>query len=404
MKLKDFTEKDVRGKKVLLRVDFNVPRENGRISDTTRIEAHKETIGRLLKAGATVVLASHLGRPKGKHNEEFSLRDVAPVVEKVLSHPTAFCEDCLGQKVKESIAALKEGELLLLENLRFYPGEQENDRTFAENLASPFDVFVMDAFSASHRADASTSAVMDFLPSYAGDLLQKEVDMLGAACRNPEPPFVLILGGAKVSDKIGVIENLLDRVNTILIGGGMAFTFLKAEGGSIGKSLFEKERADFAAEMLSRAKAAGVEILLPVDVVAGSSLDMKDGAQTVVAWEIPDGLMGLDIGPETARLFARKAAEARTILWNGPMGVFENPLFASGTREVADGVAACTRKGGTTVVGGGDTASAAKALGFDKDVSHVSTGGGASLEFCEGKDLPGIEPLIVKGKEEECKL
>ncbi|NLB84126.1 MAG: phosphoglycerate kinase [Synergistaceae bacterium] len=398
MKLKSFTEKDVRGKKVLLRVDFNVPRKGGEVSDTTRIEAHEKTIKKLLKAGATVVLTSHLGRPKGKYNEEFSLRDVAPAVEKVLSLSTVFCGDCIGPKVEESLAALKDGEVLLLENLRFHPGEQENNRSFARDLASPFDVFVMDAFSASHRADASTSSVMEFLPSFAGDLLQKEVDMLDVACRNPEPPFVLILGGAKVSDKIGVIENLLDRVNTILIGGGMAFTFLKAEGGGIGKSLCEEERIDFAAEMLSRATSAGVEILLPMDVIAGSSLDAKEGVQTVSARKIPESLMGLDIGPETARIFARKAAEARTILWNGPMGVFENPLFASGTLEVAKGVAECTRKGGTTVVGGGDTASAAKALGFDGDVSHVSTGGGASLEFCEGKDLPGIAPLILKEK------
>ncbi|MEA4880603.1 MAG: phosphoglycerate kinase [Synergistaceae bacterium] len=396
MKLKGFDEKDVRGKKVLVRVDFNVPRKNGEVSDTTRIEAHEKTLDRLLKAGAKVVLASHLGRPKGKPDEEFSLRGVAPKVEEVLSVPTVFCGDCIGPKVRESLADLKEGELLLLENLRFYPGEQENDRSFARELAAPFDVFIMDAFSASHRADASTSAVMEFLPSFAGDLLQKEVRMLGAACRDPEPPFVLILGGAKVSDKIGVIESLLDRVNTILIGGGMAFTFLKAQGGSIGRSLCERDRLDFAREMLSRAASAGVELLLPVDVTAGPSLDGKEGARTVPAREVPDDLMGLDIGPETARLFARKAGEARTILWNGPMGVIENPLYASGTKGVAEGVAECTRKGGTTVVGGGDTASAAKALGFDGDVSHVSTGGGASLEFCEGKELPGIAPLIVK--------
>ena len=396
MKLKGFDEKDVRGKRVLVRVDFNVPRKNGEVSDTTRIEAHEKTLDRLLKAGAKVVLASHLGRPKGKPDEEFSLRGVAPKVEEVLSVPTVFCGDCIGPKVRESLAALKEGELLLLENLRFYPGEQENDRSFARELAAPFDVFIMDAFSASHRADASTSAVMEFLPSFAGDLLQKEVRMLGAACRDPEPPFVLILGGAKVSDKIGVIESLLDRVNTILIGGGMAFTFLKAQGGSIGRSLCEEDRLDFAREMLSRAASAGVEILLPVDVTAGPSLDGKEGIRTVPAREVPDDLMGLDIGPETASLFARKAGEARTILWNGPMGVFENPLFASGTKGVAEGVAECTRKGGTTVVGGGDTASAAKALGFDGEVSHVSTGGGASLEFCEGKDLPGIAPLIAK--------
>ena len=403
MKLKSFTEKDVRGKKVLLRVDFNVPRKNGEVSDTTRIEAHRKTMDRLLKGGAVVALASHLGRPKGKSNEEFSLRGVAPRVEEVLSVPTVFCGDCVGPKVRESLAGLKDGEVLLLENLRFYPGEQENDRSFAQELAAPFDVFVMDAFSASHRADASTSAVMEFLPSFAGDLLQNEVDMLGTACRTPEPPFVLILGGAKVSDKIGVIENLLDRVNTILIGGGMAFTFLKAEGGSIGRSLCETERLDFAAEMLSRARKAGVEILLPVDVIAGPSLDAEEGVQTVSASDVPDDLMGLDIGPETATLFERKAAEARTILWNGPMGVFENPVFASGTVAVAKGVAECTRKGGTTVVGGGDTASAAKALGFDGDVSHVSTGGGASLEFCEGKDLPGIAPLILKDQEREKK-
>jgi len=395
MKMRSFRKEDVKGKKVLLRVDFNVPLKDGKVTDTTRIEAHMKTLEALLGSGAKVALASHLGRPKGKRVSEMSLSLVAPEAEKLYGVPVVFCDECVGPKVKEAMASLPKGSVLVLENLRFHAEEQENDRTFAENLAAPFDVFVMDAFSASHRADASTNGITEFLPSFSGALIEREVEMLSAVSENPEKPFVIILGGAKVSDKIGVVENLMDKASAILIGGGMAFTFLKARGGSIGKSLFEAEKADFASEMMKRAEKAGVEILLPVDVVAGTSLDITAGETVVPADNIPDGLMGLDIGPETAALFSEKIASARTVLWNGPMGVFENPVFAGGTKTVAEGVAKCTRKGGVTVVGGGDTAAAAKQLGFDGSVSHVSTGGGASLEFCEGKALPGITPLYI---------
>jgi len=395
MKMRSFRKEDVKGKKVLLRVDFNVPLKDGKVTDTTRIEAHMKTLEALLGSGAKVALASHLGRPKGKRVPEMSLSLVAPEAEKLYGVPVVFCDECVGPKVKEAMASLPKGSVLVLENLRFHAEEQENDRTFAENLAAPFDVFVMDAFSASHRADASTNGITEFLPSFSGALIEREVEMLSAVSENPEKPFVIILGGAKVSDKIGVVENLMDKASAILIGGGMAFTFLKARGGSIGKSLFEAEKADFASEMMKRAEKAGVEILLPVDVVAGPSPDIATGETIVPADKVPDGMMGLDIGPETAALFSKKIASARTVLWNGPMGVFENPVFAGGTKTIAEGVAECTRKGGISVVGGGDTAAAAKQLGFDGSVSHVSTGGGASLEFCEGKALPGITPLYI---------
>ncbi len=395
MKLRSFRKEDVKGKKVLLRVDFNVPLKDGKVTDTTRIEAHRKTLEALLEAGAKVALASHLGRPKGKRVPEMSLSLVAPEAQKLYGVPVVYCDECIGPKVKDAMDSLPKGSVLVLENLRFHAEEQENDRSFSEKLAAPFDVFVMDAFSASHRADASTNGITEFLPSFSGALIEREVNMLSAVSENPEKPFVIILGGAKVSDKIGVVENLMDKASAILIGGGMAFTFLKARGGSIGKSLFEAEKADFASEMMKRAEKAGVEILLPVDVVAGPSPDIATGETIVPADKVPDGMMGLDIGPETAALFSKKIASARTVLWNGPMGVFENPVFAGGTKTIAEGVAECTRKGGVTVVGGGDTAAAAKQLGFDGSVSHVSTGGGASLEFCEGKALPGITPLYI---------
>lgn len=396
MNLKGFTKKDVQKKKVLLRVDFNVPLQEGIVTDATRIAAHGETLLALLDTGAKVAMISHLGRPKGKKVPGMSLSLVVTEVEKTFGVPVKFCGECIGAPVEKALSSLKEGQVLLLENLRFHPEEQENDKNFAKQMAAPFDVFVMDAFSASHRADASTSAVMEFLPSFSGLLLKREVKMLSAVSETPEQPFVLILGGAKVSDKIGVVEHLIDKVSTILIGGGMAFTFLKASGANIGKSIFESEKVTFASEMMEKAKKRGVEILLPVDVAVGSSLDMRYGAKIVPADDVPEELMGLDIGPRTAALFAKKAGTARTVLWNGPMGVFENPLFAGGTKKVAEGVAESTRSGGLTVVGGGDTAAAAKLLGFDKLVSHVSTGGGASLEFCEGRILPGIFPLYEK--------
>ncbi|NLM70618.1 MAG: phosphoglycerate kinase [Synergistaceae bacterium] len=395
MKLRSFTKDDISGKKVLVRVDFNVPLKDGSVADSTRILAHKETVSDLLKGGARVALCSHLGRPKGKRVPEMSLSLAREETERVYEVPVKFCDDCIGPSVTASLDGLGQGELLLLENLRFYKEEQENDVDFARKLAEPFEVFVMDAFSASHRADASTSAIMGILPSFSGSLLQREVEMLSAVSHDPKRPFVLILGGAKVSDKIGVIENLMDKANSILIGGGMAFTFIKAMGGSIGNSLLEEDRMDFAREMLERAKSLGADIILPVDVLAGTSPDAERTEGPTPADEIPDGLMGLDIGPRTVSLFNEKIASASTILWNGPMGVFENPLFSAGTEGVAREVVKRTSGGGVSIVGGGDTAAAARKLGFKDGVSHVSTGGGASLEFCEGKSLPGIAPLVV---------
>lgn len=396
MELRTFTEKDVRGKKVLLRVDFNVPVKEGKVTDTTRIGAHRETIERLRSWGARIALVSHLGRPKGKRVPDMSLACVLPELKQVLGMSPSFCDEAVGPKVRDLAEGMRDGDVVLLENIRFYPEEQENDRDFARRLAAPFDVFVMDAFSAAHRANASTSAVMEFLPSFSGSLMLREIAMLSAVSQHPELPFVLVLGGAKVSDKIAVVDNLMKKASAILIGGGMAFTFLRARGGRIGKSLFEEEKAPFALEMMRKGLEMGVEIVLPVDVVAAPSPDASSGEVTVPADEVPEDMMGLDIGPRTVALFSGKVASARTVLWNGPMGVFENPVFAGGTKGLAGGIAECTRRGGITVIGGGDTAAAAKSLGFDGLVSHVSTGGGASLEFCEGKDLPGIVPLCVR--------
>ncbi|WP_350449442.1 phosphoglycerate kinase [Aminobacterium mobile] len=396
MKLREFSRKAVENRRVLVRVDFNVPLKDGVITDQTRIQAHVETINLLRKWGAQVSLVSHLGRPKGKIVDSLSLRHIVPDVEKALGCPVLFVEDSVGPKVEEALEKAPKEAVLLLENVRFYPQEEKNEQEFSERMAKPFQVFVMDAFSAAHRAHSSTRGVMDFLPSFAGKLLTKEIEMLSAVNESPESPFVLVLGGAKVSDKIGVIDHLLEKTSTILIGGGMAFTFLSVKGNAIGNSLYEEEKADFACQMLDKAQKLGVEILLPIDVAVATSLESSEPRREVSADAIPNGTMGLDIGAKTADVFADVIRGAKTILWNGPMGVFENPIFAEGTRKVAQAVEECTKKGGLTVVGGGDTASAVKKLGFGDKVSHVSTGGGASLEFCEGKILPGIEPLLKK--------
>lgn len=395
MELKTFKTEDVKNKKILIRVDYNVPVQNGKVTDDARIRAHASTIEKLLNAGARVALVSHFGRPKGKPVPEMSLAPIVEDVARAYGKKVHFVNECVGPAVEDAIKQLPCGDLLLLENVRFHPEEQENDPAFAALLAQPFDAFVMDAFSASHRADASTNGIMSVLPSYAGDVLIKEGKMLGAVSDNPISPYVLILGGAKVSDKIDVVNNLLNKANTILIGGGMAYTFLKAKGYSIGKSLCEEERISFAAEVLKKATAQGVEILLPVDSIMAKGLD---STETLLANSdsMPDGLMGLDIGPQTIELFSRALEGAKSVLWNGPMGVFENSLFANGTIAVAKAVAHCTQEGCTTVIGGGDTAAAIRQFGFEKDVSYVSTGGGASLEYCEGKKLPGMAPLEIK--------
>ena len=395
MKLRTFEASDVQGKKVLMRVDFNVPFKNGVVTDDSRIRAHIPTLKRLLDAGAKVALASHFGRPKGKVDPAFSLSQIVPDVEKAYSLKVKFIDDCVGDKVKAALDELKSGEIILLENTRFYAEEQKNDPEFAKKMAAPFDVFVMDAFSACHRADVSTAGVIPLLKSFAGGLLMREAEMLGAVSESPAKPYVLILGGAKVSDKIAVVGNLLDKADKILIGGGMAYTFLKAQGYEIGKSLCEEDRLDFAKETLAKAASMGVKVLLPVDNVVASGLDDAN-AQVADGCNVPADKMGLDIGPKTAKLFADELKGAKSILWNGPMGVFENAAFAEGSKVLCQAVADSTRDGAVSVIGGGDTASAVRKFGFADKVSHVSTGGGASLEYCEGKKLPGMAPFEVK--------
>ena len=387
MRLKTFSPSDVSGKKVLVRVDFNVPLADGRVSDDTRIKAHIPTLTALRDAGAKVALISHLGRPKGTVNLKYTLEPVCEELAKLTGWPVRFVPDCVGEKVDEAVASWKEGEVLLLENVRFYPEEEKNDMEFARRLTKDFDVFVMDAFSASHRAHASTRAAAEILPSYSGKLIDREITMLSAARDEPKKPFVLILGGAKVSDKIAVVENMLQKVDTILIGGGMAFTFLKAQGKEIGKSLCEAEKLDFAAKMLDEAAKLGVRMILPEDVVVAPEFKADSPASTVAADAMPAGQMGLDIGPATAGLFAKEIKAAKTVLWNGPMGVFENPVLAKGTIAVAKALA---ETDATTIIGGGDSAAAVNQLGYGDKMSHISTGGGASLEFLEGKELPGV--------------
>lgn len=396
MRLKTFSPSDVAGKKVLVRVDFNVPLAGGRVSDDTRIKAHLPTLTALREAGAKIALVSHLGRPKGTVNLKYTLEPVGEELAKLTGWPVRFVSDCIGEKVDEAVADWKDGEVLLLENVRFHPEEEKNDMEFAKKLVKNFDVFVMDAFSAAHRAHASTRAAAELIPSFSGKLIDREITMLSAARDEPKKPFVLILGGAKVSDKIAVVENMLKKADTILIGGGMAFTFLKAQGLEIGKSLCETEKLDFAAKMLEEAKALGVKILLPVDAIVAPEFKADAPAKAVRADAIPQDEMGLDIGPETAELFAKEILAAKTVLWNGPMGVFEMPAFAKGTEAVAKALADATANGALTVVGGGDSAAAIALFKMEDKVSHVSTGGGASLEFFEGKSLPGIEPYVVE--------
>lgn len=396
MRLKTFSPSDVAGKKVLVRVDFNVPLADGRVSDDTRIKAHLPTLTALREAGAKIALVSHLGRPKGTVNLKYTLEPVGEELAKLTGWPVRFVSDCIGEKVDEAVADWKDGEVLLLENVRFHPEEEKNDMEFAKKLVKNFDVFVMDAFSAAHRAHASTRAAAELIPSFSGKLIDREITMLSAARDEPKKPFVLILGGAKVSDKIAVVENMLKKADTILIGGGMAFTFLKAQGLEIGKSLCETEKLDFAAKMLEEAKALGVKILLPVDAIVAPEFKADAPAKAVKADAIPQDEMGLDIGPETAELFAKEILAAKTVLWNGPMGVFEMPAFAKGTEAVAKALAGATANGALTVVGGGDSAAAIALFKMEDKVSHVSTGGGASLEFFEGKSLPGIEPYVVE--------
>ncbi|MBP1654367.1 MAG: pgk [Bacteroidetes bacterium] len=386
------------GKKVLVRVDFNVPMTADlKVADDTRIVESLPTIRKILDSGASAILMSHLGRPKGKPTVEFSLAPVAEHLGKLLGKPVQFASDALGGATERMVQALKPGECLLLENLRFYGEEEKNDPDFAKKLASYGEVYVNDAFGTAHRAHASTEGVTHFIkPSVAGYLMKKEIDYLGAAVANPRRPYVAILGGAKISGKIDVIENLLPKVDTLVIGGGMAFTFFQAQGYEIGDSLVEQDKVALARKLLEESKVKRMRLILPVDCVIADKLDNNAQRKVVPVTKIPAGWRGLDIGPETVKIINMEVRRAKTVVWNGPMGVFEMSNFANGTMEVARVLADATAGGATTIVGGGDSAAAIAAAGFEKKVSHVSTGGGASLEFLEGKTLPGLAALDTR--------
>ena len=381
---------EFKDQKVLVRVDFNVPLQDGRIADDTRIRAALPTIQYLINQGARIILCSHLGRPKGQVVESLSLRPVADHLSSLLGKQVAFSSDCVGEVAKIAASQLKNGEVLLLENTRFHPEEKANEDEFAIELASLADLYVNDAFGSAHRAHASTVGVANKLPAVAGFLMQKELQYLGEALAEPEHPFVAILGGAKISDKIGVVDRLLQMADRMLIGGGMANTFLAAQGFDMVESLVEEDAVTTAAEILKR---AGDSLLLPSDLVVAAEFDEKAEHKTVPVGAIPEGWRAMDIGPETVRIFCTEIEGARLVVWNGPMGVFEFKPFAVGTQALANAVAECE---GTTIVGGGDSAAAIRQAGLTESISHVSTGGGASLEFLEGKSLPGVAALLDK--------
>ena len=391
---KSIEDISVAGKKVLVRCDFNVPQdETGKITSDKRIVASLPTIEYLLKNDAAVILCSHLGRPKGEFNMKFSLAPVAARLAELLGVEVKMAKDVVGEDAKAKAAALKPGEVLLLENVRFHKEEEKNDAAYAKDLASMAEIYVNDAFGTSHRAHASTAGVADYLPAVCGYLIKKEIGIMGEALESPKRPFVAILGGSKVSDKIGVINNLLEKVDTLIIGGGMAYTFAKAQGGNIGNSLCEEDKLDYALEMIEKAKAKGVNLLLPTDTVIADKFAADAASDVVATNAIPDGWMGLDIGPASVEAYADAVKNAGTVIWNGPMGVFEFERFANGTKSVA---AAIAESDSISIIGGGDSASAVKKLGFDKQMTHISTGGGASLEFLEGLELPGIACLENK--------
>ncbi len=394
MNKKTIRDIDVNGKKVLVRVDFNVPLKDGEITDETRIQAALPTIKYLLEHNAKVILCSHLGRPKGEFKPEFSLQPVARRLQALLTNKVTFATDVIGKSADEAVANIKEGEVVLLENLRFHKEETANDPEFAKKLASYADVYVDDAFGAVHRAHASTAAVAEYLPAVAGFLIEKELQFLGNALDNPVRPFVAILGGAKIADKIGVIDNLFNKVDCLIIGGGMANTFLAAEGIDMKNSLVDADSIEIAKELLKKAKLRGVKVLLPSDVVAADKFDNEAKTVMVPVENIPDGYMALDIGVSTRLIFSEEIMKAKTVVWNGPMGVAEMSSFAAGTRAVAQAMA--DAKDAITIIGGGDSAAAVKSLGYGDKMSHISTGGGASLEFLEGKELPGIAALNDK--------
>lgn len=390
MSVKDI---DVAGKKVLVRCDFNVPLKDGVITNDKRIVAALPTIKYLKENGAKVILCSHLGRPKGEWLPEFSLAPVAKRLSELLECEVRMSKDVIGEDAKDISATIKEGEVALLENVRYYKEETKNVPEFAKELASLAEIFVNDAFGTAHRAHASTTGVADYIPAVCGFLIQKEIDVMGKALDNPVRPFVAVLGGAKVSDKIGVITNLLEKVDTLIVGGAMAYTFLKAEGHNVGISLCEEDKLELACELLAKAKEKGVSLLLPVDHIAADKFDENAEPVAVEGKDIPDGLMGMDIGPKSVELFKEAVKNAKTVIWNGPMGVFEFKNFAGGTFAVAEAIAETDC---ISIIGGGDSVAAVTKLGFADKMTHISTGGGASLEFLEGLELPGIAALNEK--------
>jgi phosphoglycerate kinase len=388
---------DLSGKRVFIRVDFNVPLDGGKVSDDTRIRATLPTLKLAIERGGRLVLASHLGRPKGKPDPKYSLKPVAARLQELLGKNVAFAADCIGAEAESKSKALKNGGALLLENVRYHAEEEKNDPEFAKQLAGLCDgLFVCDAFGSAHRAHASVVGITKFVrQSAAGLLMEKELAYLGKAISNPDRPFVAVLGGAKVSDKIEVVQNLMKLADAMLIGGAMAYTFLKSQGKPVGKSLVENDKLDLARDLLQQAKSRNFRLVLPVDHVLAESPD-SSATKTTSIDDTPDGWMGLDIGPQTIAEFEKEISRARTIVWNGPLGMFEKPAFAKGTLAVAKAVAATTGKGATTIVGGGDSVAAVEQAGVASQISHISTGGGASLEFLAGDKLPGVEALTDK--------
>jgi phosphoglycerate kinase len=393
--MKTINDLNFRGKRALIRVDFNVPLDKGfQVTDDNRIRATVPTIQKILKDGGSCVLMSHLGRPKEGPEEKYSLKHTLSTVSTLLGIPVKFASDCISDEAFALSAALKPGEVLLLENLRFYKLEEKGDVAFAEKLSKHGDIYVNDAFGTAHRAHASTTIVAQFFTEKcAGLVMAGELSNAKKVLENPTKPFTAIMGGAKISDKILIIEKLLDKVNHLIIGGGMAYTFFKALGGNIGNSLVEADKLDLAKELIQKAKSKGVELHLPIDSIAGDKFDANANTQVVNNNSIPDGWMGLDIGPQAAQVFSKVVEESKTILWNGPMGVFEMEKFEKGTKSIAEAVVRATEKGAFSLIGGGDSAAAVAKFGFEEKVSYVSTGGGALLEYFEGKVLPGVKAL-----------
>ena len=394
MNKKTIKDIELKGKKVFVRCDFNVPMdENQNITDNTRIKAAIPTIKYLLEQNCKIILASHLGRPKGEVKPEFSLKPVAKELSRLLNKEVIMANDVVGEDAFQKASNLKDGEIMLLENVRFHREETDNDPEFAKKLASMAEIFVNDAFGAAHRAHASTTGIANYIPGVSGFLIEKELNVLGNAINNPERPFIAILGGAKVSDKIGVIDSLLDKVDTLMIGGGMAYTFFKAQGYSVGNSLCEVDKVNLALEAMEKAKEKGVKLILPVDTKVGKEFKPDTESKTVAWTEIPDGWEGFDIGEKTIEIFKEELKNAKTVIWNGPLGLFEFDQFAVGTNSIAKALAELDA---TTIIGGGDSGAAVEKAGLSDKMTHISTGGGASLEFLEGKKLPGIECLQDK--------